>query len=69
MLQEDIGEISNIPMKEMIFGEEERAFYNRASTCWIRGEGGFTYKSPKVRDHCYFNGSFRGTAHSLCNLK
>ena len=30
------------------------------------------YKSMnycKVRDHCYYAGKYRGTAHSICNLK
>ena len=35
MLQENIREISNIPMKNMTCGEEENVCYNRASKCWI----------------------------------
>ena len=23
----------------------------------------------KVRDHCYYTGEYRGTAHNICNLK
>ena len=34
-------------MKEIIFREEETVCYNRASNCWICGEGGFTYKNPR----------------------
>ena len=64
MLREDIKDIANVPNKEMVFGEEERA-----GMCWICGKGGFTTKSFKVKDHCHFTGKFRGVAHNLCNLK
>ena len=69
MLLEDITDIANIPNMEMVFGEEEKYLYNRASKCWICGEGGFTAINFKVRDHCHFTGRFRGAAHNLCNLK
>ena len=45
--------------------EEEKAFQN-ATDCHI-------CKSPlnldKVRDHCHYSNTFKGAAHSICNLK
>ena len=35
MLEEDIKMINNIPMKKMIFGEEERKQYEKENICWI----------------------------------
>ena len=29
----------------------------------------FNFKDPKVRDHCHYTISYRGPAHSLCNLR
>ena len=40
----------------------------RASKCHICFKP-FNFKDPKVRDHCHYTGSYRGPAHSLCNLR
>ena len=29
----------------------------------------YAKKYRKVRDHCYYTAEYRGTAHSICNLK
>ena len=42
--------------------------YERASKCHICFKP-FNSKDPKVRDHCHYTGSYRGSAHSLCNLR
>ena len=42
--------------------------FNRAMNCHTCLKG-FKEDSPKVRDHCHYTGSYRGPAHSICNLK
>ena len=54
--------------------KEELKSYQDAKSCHI-----CTKKSlknfandknyQKVRDHCHFTGKYRGTRHSICNLK
>ena len=65
-LEEDVKAIANIEPKEMIFTEEDRKQFNKASDCWICGE---TLGNDRVRDHCHFTGRYRGPAHNSCNLK
>ena len=56
--------------------DEEQKYYDSQKKCYIC-EKWFvydkekdTYKNyKKVRDHCHFTGKFRGTAHSICNLR
>ena len=50
----------------MIFTEEDRKHFNKASDCWICGE---ELGNDRVRDHCHFTGRYRGPAHNNCNLK
>ena len=50
----------------MIFTEEDRKQFNKASDCWICGE---ELGNDRVRDHCHYTGRYRGPAHNNCNLK
>ena len=65
-LEEDVKAIANIKEKEIIFTEEDRKQFNKASDCWICGE---YLGNDRVRDHCHFTGRYRGPAHNSCNLK
>ena len=65
-LEEDVKDIANIEPKEMIFMEEDREQFNKASDCWICGE---TLGNDRVREHCHYTGRYRGPDHNSCNLK
>ena len=65
-LEGDVKDIANIKPKQMIFTEEDRKQFNKASDCWICGE---SLGNDRVRDHCHFTGRYRGPAHNSCNLK
>ena len=65
-LEGDVKDIANIKPKQMIFTEEDRKQFNKASDCWICGE---YLGNDRVRDHCHFTGRYRGSAHNSCNLK
>ena len=65
-LEEDVKAIANKEPKKMIFTEEDRKQFNKASDCWICGEA---LENDRVRDHCHFTGRYRGAAHNSCNLK
>ena len=65
-LEDDVKAIANIEPKKMIFTEEDKKHFNKASDCWICGEN---LGNDRVRDHCHFTGRYRGPAHNSCNLK
>ena len=65
-LEDDVKAIANIKPKKMIFTEEDRKQFNKASDCWICKE---PFKDNKVRDHCHYTGRYRGPACNSCNLK
>lgn len=52
--------------KDMIFGDEERAKFDAATDCHICNK---PLEEDRVRDHSHLDGSFRGAAHSNCNLQ
>ena len=70
-------EIINCEEKEMIpLTDIENKFYEKQKQCHIcekefctneNNENDFKYK--KIRDHCHYTGKFRGTAHSIGNLR
>ena len=56
---------------------EENELYEIQKVCYICKKIFSTDKNDentfklyqKVRDHCHYTGKFRGTAHSICNLR
>ena len=54
--------------------KEQQESYENSKICYICKEK-FENKYladkryHKVRDHCHYTGKYRGTAHSICNLK
>ena len=53
---------------------KELKSYEKADKCYICGiiffkRSSNTINCRKVRDHCHYTGKYRGTAHSICNLK
>ena len=50
--------------------EQNNKDHENTTHCWIcEQEIGNSNNNPKVRDHCYFTGKYRGAAHKSCNLK
>ena len=60
--------------KKNLLKIEQQEPYENAKFCYICKKE-FEDKCAKykryykVRDHCYYTGEYRGTAHSICNLK
>jgi len=55
---------------DMIFTEEGKRNYDKATKCDICGKDKFVEgdeKKRKVRDHCHLSNRFRGAAHAVCN--
>ena len=68
--------IINYEEKEMIpLTKEEKKFYKKQEACHICEEKFCVDKDDesyinrkKVKDHCHYTRTFRGAAHSKCNL-
>jgi len=72
-LEEDLRDIWRIKKykdpADMIFTEEDKRNYDKATKCHICGKDGFVEgdeKKNKVRDHCHLTNRFRGAAHAEC---
>ena len=77
-LKEYSTKIINFKEKDMIpLTDSENKFYKEQEVCHICNKE-FCYDEneknkfklyQKVRDHCHYTGTFRGPAHSICNLR
>ena len=74
-LREHAIKIINFREKKMkLLTKEQQESYENAKICYIyqeKFENKYLKdkKYCKVRDHCHYLGKYRGTAHSICNLK
>ena len=73
-LREYVLGIINYEKKKIIpLTEEERKAHRWAKICYICKKEFSTdnddKKKYKVKDHCHYTGTYRGAAHSICNLR
>ena len=73
-LREHATKIINYEKKEMIpLTKKEEKKHNKQEVCYICKKGFSTEdnnkKYHKFRDHCHYNGKYRGAAHDICNLR
>ena len=73
-LEEHERNIIDFGKKEvLLLTKEELKLYQNAKVCYISGKRILKNTKDKnyqkVRDHCHYTGKYRGTAHSICNLK
>jgi len=72
-LEKDLRDIWRIKKykdsADMIFTEEDKRNYDKATKCHICGKDGFVEgdEKNKVRGHCHLSNRFRGAAHAECN--
>ena len=52
--------------KDMIMTRHDKLVYDNSTNCYICNE---ELGEDRVRYHCHLSGTFRGSAHEVCNLK
>ena len=73
-LREHATKMINYEKKEMIpLTKKEEKNHNKQKFCHICRKEFNTNDSdkkyPKIRDHCHYNGKYRGAANDICNLR
>ena len=73
-LRKHATKIINYEKKEMIpLEKKEEKNHNKQKVCHICKKGFSTddsdKKYQKVKDHCHYNGKYRGAAHDICTLR
>ena len=73
-LREHTKSIIDFKKKKLLLTRKELKSFIDADVCYICGIRflKYLYKNinyQKARDHCHYAGKYRGTAHSICNLK
>ena len=74
-LREHAKNITDFEKKKMLsLTKEALKSHQGAKVCYTCGKSILKKLSKsinyrKVRDHCHYAGKYRGTAHSICNLK
>ena len=71
-LTEHASKIINYEKKKMIpLTTEEKIYHNKQKICYKckKEFNNNDKKNYKVRNHCHYAGEYRGSAHSICNLR
>ena len=73
-LREHAKSIIDFKKKKLLLTRKELKSFIDADVCYICGIRFLKYLSKninyqKARDHCHYAGTYRGAAHSICNLK
>ena len=72
-LREHAIKTKNYEKKEMIPLTKEKKIHREQKVCYTCKKGFSTddgnKKYHKVKDHCHYNGKYRGAAHNTCKLR